>query len=166
MKKYISILIVLLLLCAGCAGTAPKAAETGKIEQVFELYQKTKQEALNLMGIKAEELVAASKEPGANYVADREEYENENLYLRLYFMEDEKVFGYQIRFYYPTGDKYKTDYDRLKAIVEEHCTSTDGGNIYTMKDGAMVRIALFQGEKTDTSGAANGLIFRLWKQPE
>ena len=89
-----------------------------------------------------------------------------HLYLRLYFMDDEIVFGYQIRFYYESGVNFQSDYDKVKALVEERCTKSDSPNpVYTMEDGAVVRFALFDSEKTALSDTTSGINFQLWKQP-
>ncbi len=167
MKKTISMLLVLVLLCAGCAFGAAEGSKTDRIEKVFELYQKSKYKAMELMGITDKDLTAVFTEPGRNFVAYREEYENEELFLRLFFMEDAKVFGYRIIFYYPTAESLQKEYEQLKAIVNEHCTLQESGNdIYMTEDGAAVRFGLFDSGSSGSSHLATGIFFQLWEQPK
>lgn len=172
MKKW----LILLLICSGCnrSDTAAQPAQTGQVEQAFDLLHKSKQEALAMMGVTKEDLVAVRMEKGrmmkgGTYEINREEYENKHLYLRLYFSEENDITGYGIHFYYSAdtnGASYRPDYEKLEALIKEKCTGPDESTaMYLTADGANIQLKSGTHLKTPLSDDTDSINFHLWEYP-
>ncbi|MBQ7064858.1 MAG: hypothetical protein IJM90_08220 [Firmicutes bacterium] len=146
-----------------------------RIEHVFDLLHKSKEEAMAMMGVTQDDLVVARMEKGPRmaggiYEINREEYENKSLYLRLYYSDEQDITGYWIHFYYSedtNGASYRPDYEKLEALVTERSSVHNEMGWRTTPDGQYVLLGLsgHQNLQTPLSDDTECIIFRLWEDP-
>ncbi|MBQ7064844.1 MAG: hypothetical protein IJM90_08145 [Firmicutes bacterium] len=142
---------VMAVVCAaialGCMANPTPAAKPDPRENFMDLAGLSRDEVLKQMGLTGKDLrevgITSAGQPRKDWTY--EIYRTEDLQLDLYFLEEQIVLSYQVKFLYDEkgwDEQAKADYNEIKAVLDIKYPNGKGPRHYEAADGGIISLML------------------------